>query len=112
MPCDSRIPKGVTKQQRQQQVKDAVARLEKALQAGTVTVKVGPTGAVSFAGWGKERDDVSDLCAYRKLSSASSWALRQATARAEAMAGRKIDPRQIAAGTHSHDGGDTWHPGH
>lgn len=113
MPCDSRRKTGQTERQRKDAVKAALAKLEAALAAKTVTVKVSPTGAVAFAGWKQEeRDDVSDLCAYRALSAASSWALRQAIARGEAMAGRKVDQRQVAAGVHSHDHGHTWHPGH
>ena len=55
-----------------------------------------------------ERADVSDLCAYRKLASSNSPALRRAIMRAEAMTGRKIDPRAVASGMHSHDAGATW----
>ena len=107
MPCDSRRPAGMTVQQRKKQIDEAIDRLNKALTLGTVKVKVGATGALAFDGiW--ERSGVSDICAYRKLVASGSPALRQALARAEAMAGRKVDPRQVAAGVHSHDGGKTW----
>jgi hypothetical protein len=58
------------------------------------------------------RNGISDACAYRKLLASGSPALRAALAKAEAMAGRKVDPQAIASGVHSHDGGRTWNPGH
>ncbi len=111
MPCFTRIRKGVTVVQRQAQVKAAIASLEAQLEAKTVKLKVGPTGALAIDGW-KDRDDVTDVCAIRAMMTASSWAFRQALARAEALAGRKMDQKQVAAGVHSHDSGHTWHPGH
>lgn len=96
-----------------QTMQRAIDRLEGSLRAGTVTVTVGRNGAVAFRGWvDPDKGPVSDLCAFRKLQSSNSTALRMALARAEGLAGRKADPRAIAAGTHSHDGGHTWHPGH
>jgi len=111
MACDFMIPAGMTPVQRKTQIEQAIDRLNKALEAGTVKVTVGKTGAVAFVG-GWQRDGVSDTCAYRKLLASGSPALRMAVARAEAMAGRKVDPKAVAAGTHSHDGGKTWHGGH
>jgi hypothetical protein len=55
---------------------------------------------------------VTDVCAYRTLTASNSWALRQAVAKAEQLAGRKVSAAQVAAGTHSHDGGKTFGPGH
>jgi len=111
MACDFMVPKGMTPATRKTQVEQAIERLNAALAAGTVKVKVGATGAVAFTGaW--QRDGVSDSCAYRKLMAASSPALRLAVARAEVTAGRKINAQAVAAGVHSHDGGSTWHKGH
>jgi len=93
------------------ETKAALSRLERYLQTGSVKVKIAPNGAVAFAGW-NDRDDVTDVCAIRMLRAENSWALRQAVARAEATSGRKMNPRAVAAGVHSHDGGGTWHPGH
>jgi len=111
MPCDTRIPEGMTVEQRKKDVEKAVERLERALSAGAVTVKVGPQGSITFSSWaeGKDgRDGVSDLCAYRRLAAKGSWALRQAVVKAEATSGRKVDQRAIGAGFHTHDGGKTW----
>ncbi len=112
MPCDSRLPAGKTPAQRKADVAKAIERLNAALADQSAQVKINPqTGALAFTGnW--ERDGVTDACAYRKLLVAGSPALRRALARAEGLAGRKVDPRTVAAGEHSHDGGNTWHKGH
>lgn len=113
MVCDTKVYKGQTKEYRKAQVKKSLSRLEKALTEGRVKVKIGPNGAVAFDGWKKEeRDDVSDVCAFRMLTSENSWALRQAVAKAEQAQGRKVNPHAVASGIHSHDGGKTWGPGH
>lgn len=95
------------------QMKKALDRLQAALGAGTVTAVIGPNGALAFKGWQQDdRAGYSDACAFRKLQARGSPELRRALARAEALAGRKLDPRAVAAGVHSHDGGGSWHPGH
>lgn len=111
MPCDTRLASNQTLEGRGNQIKAALRRLEAALKGGTVKVNIGPNGAVAFQGW-KDRDDVSDVCAYRTLTAEGSWELRQAVAKAEAMTGRKVNPNAVASGHHSHDGGKTWHGGH
>jgi len=109
MPCDTRLLPQQTITQRKAEVKDAITRLEEQLARGTVKVKVGPQGAITFAGWdGGSRNRVTDACAYRRLLAGNSAVLRREIARAEATAGRKVDPRAIAMGEHSHDGGKTW----
>ena len=105
MACWTRIPKGRTAEQRRAQVDAAIARLNKQLGSGAVKVKVGPQGAVAFVGWKpQDRDDVSDVCAYRKLLAAGSWELKKAQMAAEVESGRKVDPQAVAAGYHTHDG--------
>lgn len=109
MACDTRTMNAAqTLTQRKDQVKEAVARLERGLDIGTVKVVVGPSGAITFRGSSLGDDKITDACAYRRLLSSGSAALRRQLARAEAVAGRKVDPRAIAAGEHSHDGGNTW----
>ena len=113
MPCDSVRDPNQTLEQRNDQVKKALTRLEQALTQGRVKVTIGPTGAVSFTGWKPDdRDGITDVCAYRTLAMQGSSALRMAVARAEALQGRKVNPNAVAAGHHSHDGGGTWHKGH
>lgn len=104
MPCDTRPNLTAAQKAR---MADAVRRLDQAINAGLVKVVVGASGSVAFAGW-NDREGVSDLCAYRKLTLAGSAALRRAMARAEVIAGRRVDARALAAGVHSHDGGATW----
>ncbi len=111
MPCDTVRDPNQTLEDRNNQVKAALRRLEAALQNGTVRVSIGPSGGVAFQGW-KDRDDVTDVCAYRTLTAEGSWALRQAVTKAEAQTGRKVNPNAVASGHHSHDGGSTWHKGH
>jgi hypothetical protein len=111
MACSSMRKPNQTVPERDAEIKAALRRLEAALQAGQVTVAISPQGAVAFGAW-SDRDGVTDACAYRTLAAAGSWALRQAVARAEALGGRKVNERAVLAGTHSHDGGKTWHHGH
>jgi len=107
VPCDTRLAKGQTPEQRKRQVEAAVKRLEAALLERRAKVVIGPNGALAFTGeW--DREGVGDLCAYRRLASAGSFALRKAIAAAEVTAGRKLNEAAIGAGMHSHDHGRTW----
>lgn len=104
MPCLTQP--NLTPTQKQTQ-REALARLAREIGAGTVKVIIGRTGGIAFSGWADEnRGGVSDLCAYRAL--ANSPEMRRAVLRAEALGGNKIDPRTIASGLHSHDGGQSW----
>jgi hypothetical protein len=103
MPCLSTPRKGQTLQARISQVDAALKRLTQYLTTGRVTIGIAPNGAVSFNGW-KDRDDVSDVCAYRAMAAENSFALRQAVARAEALSGRKVNAAAVAQGWHTHDG--------
>jgi hypothetical protein len=107
MACETRLRAGQTLENRMTQIQAALKRLEASLQSGAVRVGIAPNGAVTFQGWA-DRDDLSDVCAYRTLAASSSWALRQAVARAEATSGRKVNARAVEAGWHSHDGGTSW----
>jgi hypothetical protein len=93
--------------QRDREVKEALARLERYIQSGSVQIKIGPQGAIVFQGW-QDRRKISDACAYRCLTLQNSWELKKAVVRAEALYGKKVNQRAIAAGVHSHDGGQTW----
>lgn len=113
MACYLTVKVGQSIEARKLESTRAVERLGKLLAAGKVRVKVGATGAVAFVGWTEtDRDGLSDVCAYRVLSQKGSMALREAVSKAEILAGRKVDQKAINAGTHSHDGGETWNPGH
>ena len=109
MPCTSSAANRTA--QRQREMVEAIQRLKRALAAGTVKVVIGRSGAIAFKGLWRS-DGVADVCAYRALSAEHSVELRQAVARAETLAGIKVNPQQVAQGTHSHDGGASWHAGH
>jgi len=109
MACDTMTRPGETLEQRKERAKASTASLEAALAAGTVKLTIGPSGAIAFVGWDdKSRDGLTDACAFRRLTSKVSWALRQAVAKAESLSGRKVNQAAINAGLHSHDGGKTW----
>jgi hypothetical protein len=111
MPCDTMRKPNQTLSQRVEEVKKRVTVVDKLIAARKVTVKVGPQGAITFTGIPDEdRDGMTDACIYRMLTRKGSAAARMAIQRAEAMAGRSVDRKVVAAGTHSHDGGASWHP--
>ena len=108
MPCTTQANLTV---QRKRAMAEAIARLGRMIAAGAVKVVVGRNGAIAFKGlW--RNDGVSDVCAYRALTAQNDPALRAAVARAETLAGAKVNAQVVAAGTHSHDSGATWHAGH
>ena len=107
MPCDTRIPVGMTQEERELQIMKSLTRLENYLQTGVVNLVIGSNGAIAFQGWA-DNDAVTDVCAYQALMVQGSFALMQAVATAENMAGRQVNPAAIAGGMHSHDGGQSW----
>ena len=111
MPCDRIVKPRQTVAQRQAEVRTAKARIDKLLAAKKIKIKIGPQGAVAFIGIPDEvRDGVTDVCVYNHIMTKGSHGARQAIAKAEQMSGRSVDKKVVAAGTHSHDGGATWHP--
>lgn len=110
MPCDTRARQGQSLSERKAEVKKAISALEAALAARRARVVIGPQGAVAFDGWA-ERDSarVTDACAYRTIMVSGSALAKAAIARAEQLAGRSVDKQVIGQGTHSHNGGRTWH---
>lgn len=109
MPCDGRNLERLARQERERIFAAALADLESRLAARSIRVVIGPTGAITFAGWdGDSRQGVTDVCAYRTLTARHSPALAAAVRAAEMLSGRRVNPQQIAAGVHSHDGGATW----
>ena len=110
MPCDTRLKPRQTIQERATEVKAAVARLAEALASGRAKVVVGPKGEIAFTGLSdKDRDGVTDACAYRRIMATGSALARMAIQRAEMLSGRTVDKQKVAVGAHSHDGGKTWH---
>ena len=113
MPCETKLKAKQTLQQRADEVRRAVTALDARLKTRGARVQVGPQGAVAFVGWPEaERDGVTDACAFRRLMATGSSLAKAEIARAEQLAGRAVDRQVIGQGTHSHDGGRTWHGGH
>lgn len=110
MPCDTRLKPRQTIQQRAEEVRAATEKLNKSLAAGRVKVTIDKlTGAIAFDWDAKERDGITDNCAYRRLQVTGSAAAKMAIQRAEQLAGRSVNKQAVAQGIHSHDGGTTWH---
>lgn len=110
MPCDTRLKTNQTIQQRAAEVRATVEALKTGLITGRIKAKVGPQGAIAFVGLTeRERDGVTDACAYRRLLASGSALAIQAIKRAEQPAGRGVDRSVVAHGAHSHDNGVTWH---
>lgn len=110
MACDTRLKPRQTISERAVEVREAVTRLAAALAAGRVQVKIGANGVPVFTGWDEQsRDGITDACAYRRIMSTGSALARMAIAKAEQMSGRTVNKQAVAAGHHSHDGGQTWH---
>lgn len=110
MPCDTRLKPRQTLQERAAEVRSAVGRLDALLKKRRVKPRVGPQGAIAFDGWdNKDRDGVTDACAYRRIMATGSSLAKAEIAKAEMLAGRQVDKKVIGQGVHSHDGGETWH---
>lgn len=113
MACETQTKPRQTISQRADEVQRTIVALDALMKKRIVKVTVGPQGAVTFTGWSdKDRDGVTDACAYRRLMVSGSALAKMEIARAEQLAGRSVDRRVLASGTHSHDGGRTWGSGH
>lgn len=113
MVCETRLKLRQTLAQRKDEIRRMVARLSEGLTSGRIKAVVGPQGAIAFVGLTEaDRAGVTDACAFRMLMISGSPLAGAAIARAEALAGRSVDRRTLAQGTHSHDGGASWSPGH
>jgi len=111
MSCDTRLQnKNQTLTERKTQVKEIIAFTDELIRKNKVRVVVDKrTGAVAFSGMtDAERGGVSDACTYRVIMATGSALAKQAIARAEQLAGRTVNRQALAAGHHSHDGGQTW----
>lgn len=113
MPCDTRLKRNQTIQQRAEEVRKVASTVSARILQGRVKVVVGPQGAVAFEGLDDtDRDGVTDACIYRRLMVSGAATVKAAIARAEQLSGRSVNREALAQGHHSHDGGKTWHHGH
>lgn len=110
MPCDRRLKPNQTIQQRAEEIRETVSRIQTGLANGSIKAIVGPQGGVAFQGLAEsDRNGVTDNCAYRRILATGSATSKMALMKAEQLAGRKIDAMVVGQGAHSHDGGRTWH---
>lgn len=115
MACDTwRASQQQTLTERKEEIKSVIDKVAQEIVKGRVVPKVGAQGAITFAGLDAvmDRRGVRDACVYRRIMSTGSAMAKQQLARAEQLAGRRVDQKQVAGGAHSHDGGRTWHGGH
>jgi hypothetical protein len=114
MPCDTRLKRNQTIQQRAAEVRQVVTDVNSLLATGKVKPVVDKkTGAIAFQGLDDTiRDGVTDACIYRRIMVSGSSLTKAAIQRAELIAGRSVDKQALAQGVHSHDGGGSWHHGH
>lgn len=109
MACDTMLAPRQTLAQRKEQVRKAAQLIDKLIRERKVGVKVGPQGAVTFTGVSdSDRSGMTDACVYRMITRTGSAAAKLAIQRAEQLAGRTVNRAALAAGVHSHDGGNTW----
>jgi hypothetical protein len=113
MPCDTVFRRNQTITVRKAEVKKVIEIVEKGLARGRIKAVVSKKGGIAFDGLTvAERDDVTDACVYRALMRSGSALTRHMIAKAEMLAGAKVNNTVLAGGHHSHDGGQTWHDGH
>jgi hypothetical protein len=110
MPCDTRLKRGQSIQQRAAEVKKVASDVNSLIASGRVKPVVDKrTGAIAFQGLDDNlRDGATDACIYRRIMVSGSSLTKAALQRAEQLAGRSVDKQALAQGHHSHDGGATW----
>lgn len=111
MVCDTKLKPRQTVADRAREIREAGKKIDLLLAAGKAKVVVDKrTGAVAFVGIPDDvRDGLTDACVYRRIMSSGSTKAKLAIAQGERLAGRAVDKKVVANGTHSHDGGQTWH---
>jgi hypothetical protein len=110
MACETMRKPKQTLQERISEVQQAITLLDAKLKKRLIKPVVDKaTGAIAFPGWdAKDRNGITDACAYRRIMATGSVLARQEIAAAEQRAGRTVNRQALAAGIHSHDGGGTW----
>lgn len=114
MACETRLRPRQTLVERKAEVKKVIYDINALIATGKVRPVVDKrTGAIAFQGFDDNlRDGVTDACVYRQLMVSGSFLTKQKIMAAEQLAGRTVNKEALAAGVHSHDGGQTFGPGH
>lgn len=109
MPCDTKLKPQQTITQRKLEISEVVDRIAKGLVAGNIKVALSKEGAIAFSGIAdKDKNGVTDACAYRRIMATGSALAKAKIASAQALLGKQV----VTNGVHSHDGGQTWHGSH
>jgi hypothetical protein len=118
MACDTwRASQQQTLTERKKEITSVIEKVAQEIVKGRVKPKVGPTGAIAFEGLDKvvDRRGIHDACVYRRIMATGSALAKQQLARAEQLAGRRVDAKALAGGHHAHfdaNGNAHWHGGH
>lgn len=109
MACETMRAPQQTLAERIAEVRAVLGLVDRGLLKRKIKPVVGKNGAITFTGLAAEdRRSVSDACIYRRIMATGSSLAKAEIARAEQIAGRGVDRKQLTAGVHSHDGGATW----
>lgn len=108
MPCDTKLKPNQTITQRKLEITEVVDRIQKGLVNGSIKLRLSAAGAPAFDGV-TNKNDVTDACIYRRIMVTGSPLAKAKLASAQALLGK---PVVTTNGTHSHDGGRTWHGSH
>jgi len=111
MSCDTyRSTPQQTVSQRKQEILAVVEAVQKGLLSRRIMPRVDKTtGAIAFEGLlASQRNFVTDACIYRRIMATGSSLAKMAIQKAEQAAGRTVSRQALAAGVHSHDGGQSW----
>ena len=109
MPCDTRLKPRQTIQERADEIRRAVGKVQARLIDKRVKIKIGPQGAIAFEGIPEDvRDGLTDACIYRRIMATGSALAKAEIMRAEQIAGRPVNKQAIGQGWHTHDGVN-WH---
>lgn len=110
MPCDTKLKPNQTISQRKLEITAVVDRIQKGLVAGSIKLALSKEGAVAFNGISDaDKNNVTDACVYRRIMATGSALAKAKISAAQALLGK---PVVTTGGTHSHDGGATWHGSH
>ncbi len=110
MPCDTKLKPNQTITQRKLEISEVVERIQRGLVNGSTRLRLSAAGAPAFDGISDaDKSGVTDACIYRRIMATGSALAKAKLASAQALLGR---PVVTNGGTHSHDGGSTWHPSH
>jgi len=110
MPCDTKLKPNQTITQRKLEISEVVDKVARGLVNGSMRLQLSKGGAVAFDGiTDTDKRNVTDACIYRRIMATGSALAKAKLQAAQALLGKQA---VTTNGTHSHDGGKTWHGSH